>query len=121
MIVDAILESTTNQHKGSLLILENDPAVLSALSMIRTLRPAWDVEIVNDARAALERLSSRGFDRVILNLDAPGLEDRGVLQSIALRWRRVRQLGMRHALCTYSVSERCKSSSNDQQARGVER
>jgi DNA-binding NarL/FixJ family response regulator len=101
MFVDTILRSTKDESTSSLLILENDPAVLSALNIIRELRPAWDVEIVHDAQTALERLNTRGFDGVILNLDAPGLEDRRVLSNIALLWRRVRQLGLRHALCQY--------------------
>jgi two-component system, OmpR family, response regulator MprA len=55
------------------LVVDDEPAVRSALSRALTLK-RWDVETVADGREALDALGRGGVDAVVLDLMMPGVD-----------------------------------------------
>jgi DNA-binding response OmpR family regulator len=62
---------TTAEFPGSILIIDDDPAILALLKKALT-KAGHDVEVVGDGEAALAKLAKEHFDLLIGRLHAAG-------------------------------------------------
>ncbi len=70
---------TTAEFPGSILIIDDDPAILALLKKALT-KAGHDVEVVGDGEAALAKLAKEHFDLLIVDYMLPGISGLDVLR-----------------------------------------
>jgi DNA-binding NtrC family response regulator len=71
---------------GSILIVDDDPALLDALPRTLQLRMhGIKVEVCDSAAAALERIESHDFDAIVSDIKMPGMDGLALLAAIRAR------------------------------------
>lgn len=73
--------SRTPPSRGTILVIEDDPAVQRVLERVAS-RMGFETVAASDGHAGLACLETEGFDLIILDVGLPGIDGRDVLQRV---------------------------------------
>ena len=80
MFMLSALSSPTSASSASLLLVDDDPVMQSFVS--RLLAPDYDVAVVGEAEAAIERLRRHRPDAILLDLNLPETDGHALLEQL---------------------------------------